>query len=52
MDVREFFRNPISSVSDWLNAHKEFVAVHLTRALSVVFMLIAAYFLAKSLGML
>jgi len=52
MDIRNFFRNPVSSVSDWLNAHKELVAVHLTRVLAVVFMGVAAVYLLKSLGLL
>ncbi len=51
-DLKSFLQRPVTAVTDWLNSHKEFIAVHFTRFLAVVFMGVAAVFLAKSLGML
>ena len=51
MDVRTFFSNPLGALADWIKAHEEFIAVHLSRILAVVFILVAVFFLLKSLGL-
>ncbi len=51
MDIKTFFSNPVGVFTDWIKAHEAFIAVHLSRILAVVFFVVAAFFLLKSLGL-
>jgi len=52
MKPKRLFTNPVSAVTDWMKTHMEFIAVDLTRIIAVVFMIVSAVFLCKSLGVL
>jgi hypothetical protein len=52
MDVRYFLSHPFSSIRQWALSHERFIAVNLTWALAVLFIIVSLVYLFKSLGIL
>lgn len=51
MNLHRLYSEPLSAVKGWLNDHLDFIASKVTYLLSIVFVCLAAYFLARSLGL-
>ena len=52
MDIRYFLSHPFSSLRQWALSHERFIAVNLTWALAVLFIIVSLVYLFKSLGIL
>lgn len=52
MNIRTIIPNTVSALRGWLDSHREFFALKVSRLMAVVFLIVSLVFLAKSLEML